>query len=286
MRLNSKKKHIETKYIVLYIILGISLLIGIISLTVKDDRTLIFIEKGIKDTGLTIQNIIYTPFRFVGSKIDDYKEMKRIYAKYKDIDKRASKVKLLEEENRELRKSLDELKKTLNLKSLITDYGAINATIVNRNVGYWYNTLTIDKGENDGVKEGMIVINNEGLIGKVIKATYYNCDVKLITTPDLNNKISVGITSNDNVTYGLLSGYDKTTKYLSVVDIIDNTDIKVGDKVVTSGLSETYPKGISVGVVSKIELDEFGISKIVKVTPYANFNDLRYVTVLKGHDNL
>jgi rod shape-determining protein MreC len=191
---------------------------------------------------------------------------------------------LLEEENEELKRSLNELKETLNLNNLITEYSVINATVINRNVGNWYNTLTIDKGEKSGIKNDMVVITNKGLIGKVIKTTFYTSDIKLISTPDLNSKISVGITSNGIVTYGLLSGYDRSNKQLLVTDIIDNTIIKGGDKVTTSGLSNLFPKGIIVGSVAKIKSDDFGISKTIMVTPAADLNNLIYVSVLRGHD--
>ena len=281
MRLNVHKKKIETKFIVLIIIISIFIVVGIISLTVRDDRPLTFAEKGIKDIGISLENILYTPIRFVGNKVNTYNEMKRIYKKYKDTDVSTSKLLLLEE-NKELKKSLDELKETLKLNALMTQYETINATVVNRNVGNWYNALTIDKGEKAGIKTGMIAITNKGLIGKVIKTSFYTSDIKLVTTPGLNIKISVGIETADSSIYGLLSGYDKNNKELLVIDIIDNTTIKVGDIVTTSGLSETYPKGIMVGSVSKIEIDEFGISKTVRVKPTNNFNDLRYITILRG----
>jgi rod shape-determining protein MreC len=161
----------------------------------------------------------------------------------------------------------------------------VNATVINRNVGNWYNTLTIDRGEKSGLKEEMIVITNGGLIGKIIKTTFLTSDVKLITTTDLNTKISVAIVSNESITYGLLSGYDKNSKELSVIDIVDNSSIKVGDIVKTSGLSDTYPEGIIVGTVSKIESDAFGTSKTIKVISSSNFSNLRYVTVLIGSDS-
>lgn len=284
MRLNGRKKKMELKFVSLIIILSVCIMIGIISLVVRDDRPLSFFEKSIKDIGLGAQNVLYMPIRFVTGKINNFTEMKRIYKKYKDFDNRESKAALLEAENNELKSSLNELKETLELNTLITDYEAVNATVIHRNVGNWYNTLTVDKGEKGGIKSDMIVITNKGLIGKVIKTTFYTSEIKLITTSDLNNKISVGIISTDATTYGLLSGYDRNRKQLLVTDIVDNTTVKVGDKVTTSGLSDLFPKGIVVGTVAKIESDEFGISKTVKVTPTADFNNLTYITILKGHE--
>jgi rod shape-determining protein MreC len=254
-----------------------------ISLMVRDDRNLSFAESTVKDIGIGIEKVLYAPFRFIGNSISEFNEMKRIYKKYKSLDEKESTMSLLETENKELRDSLNELKKTLALNVLMSDYNLVNATIINRDVGNWYNTITVDKGEKDGIKVGMIATSNDGLIGKIIKTTYYTSEIKLITTPDLNVKISVGINSDSNVTYGILSGYDINNKQLLVIDIIDNTPIKVGDKVVTSGLSETYPKGILIGSISKVEMDELGISKSVRVTPSVNFNNIRFITILKEH---
>lgn len=286
MRLNGRRKRMEKKYVALVVIVAVCIIIGIMSLFVRDDRQLSFVEKGAKDAVLRVEYVLYTPVRFVTNKINTYNDMKRIYKKYKDIDNQESRATLLEEENKALKSSIKELKDTLDIKTIITDYDLINATVINRNIGNWYNTLTVDKGSKSGIKTDMIVITKSGLIGKVIKTTYYTSDIKLITTSDLNSKISVGIATDTTVTYGLLSGYDINNKQLIVSDIVDNTTIKVGDKVTTSGLSELFPKGIVVGAVSKIESDEFGISKRVKVTPSADFNNLQYVTILKGHGAL
>lgn len=282
MKLNRRRKKIETKYIVLIVIIFVFMLIGFISLSTKDDRGQTFIEKGLRDVGLNIQKVLYTPFRFVGDKIDNYNEMKRIYREYKKLDDNKSKTNLITEENKELKKSVEDLKKLLDLNNSMSDYDLVNATVINRNVGSWYNTLTIDKGEKSGIKVGMVVLTGSGLIGKVIKTSFYTSDVKLITTMDLNNKISVGISSNNTLTYGLLSGYDLKRKELLVIDIIDDALIKEGDTVITSGLSDAYPKGIVIGSVSKVESDDFGTSRRIRVKPATDFNYLNYVTVLKG----
>lgn len=284
MKYRRSKKKIETKYLIIFIVLSVGVMIGLISMIIKDDRQLSFVEKGIKDVGLGIQRILYTPFRFVTGKIDNYNDMKRIYQKYKTVDEKESKALLYEKENQELKKNIAELQQLLDLKTILTNYKTINATVINRNIGTWYNTMTIDKGEKSGVKSNMIVIVSAGLIGKVITTTFYTSEIKLITTPDLNIKISVAISSTDHTTYGLLSGYDKISGEIRVIDIIDSTNIKVGDEVTTSGLSDSFPKGIVIGRVSKIEKDEFGISSIIRITPAADFNNIKYVTILGSVD--
>ena len=68
----------------------------------------------------------------------------------------------------------------------------------------------------------MVVINNKGLIGKVIKTTNFTSEIKLITTNDATTKISVGIDHNDNIIHGLLNGYDYKNNLLIVEGITNN----------------------------------------------------------------
>ena len=280
MRRKKNKELLEKKYIILLSILIIFLIIGLLSLIIRDDRNLSLPEMIIKDTGNTIIKIILTPFTYIGNKINDYQEMKHFYHKYKDkvIDEYSSKV--IEIENVELKDNIKELKNILDLNNTLTEYNIVNATVISRNKN-WFNTINIDKGSNDGLKEDMIVISKGGLIGKIIKTSFYTSEVKLITTSNLDLKISVSIKHDDNYTYGILSGYNKDSKLLLVNDIIDNTNITKGDLVLTSGLSETYPKGIIVGYVDNIKTDHLGISKIISVKSEVDFNNIFYVSVLK-----
>ena len=77
----------------------------------------------------------------------------------------------------------------------------MNASVISRNVGYWFNTITINKGSHSGVEKDMVVINSKGLIGRVIKTTSFTSDVRLITTSDTNNKISVHVSNGSDNLY-------------------------------------------------------------------------------------
>lgn len=284
MRLNKKKRKIETRYLVLIIIMAITIFIGILSITVNDNRNLTPIEGGPKDIFVMIEDVIYAPFRYIGDKINEFKDMKKIYRQYKTIADKEEGLLLLEEENKELKNEINQMKSLLDLNSLLTQYWSINATVINRDIGEWYNTFTIDKGSKSGIKVDMAVINSQGLIGRVVKTTSYTSEIKLISTNDLNSRISVGIVADDNTTYGILSGYDYKKKLLLVNSITDASKIKKGDKVITSGLSNIFPKGLIIGKVDSVTNTEFGLSKTIKIKPVANFNDIRFVTVIKRKD--
>lgn len=276
-----KKKRIEMKYIVLVILLVIAIFLGFATKIIKDDRTLNPIEQTIKDSTLFVSKIISSPIKAIKNTWNKHQEKENIYHKYKEMEEKVKKVEMIEAEKKELEKELESMKKILDLNKTLSESEYLNATVINRDIGFWYDTITIDKGSKNGVEENMPVIVNEGLIGKVIKTSNYNSTVKLMTTSDANNKISVKIALEDKFVYGLLSGYNKENKTYTVEGISDNSEIKIGSTVTTTGMSNTFPSGIIVGKVKNITTDNFDLAKIIEVESEVNFESIDFVTVLK-----
>ena len=127
----------------------------------------------------------------------------------------------------------------------------------------------------------MVVVNSTGLIGKVVSTTNFTSEVRLITTSDTNNKISVSITNGENKLNGLINGYDYENKTLEVEGISNTEEVAIGDKVYTSGLGGVFPSGILIGTVESINTDEYDLAKIINVKPSADFDDINYVSILK-----
>lgn len=176
-----------------------------------------------------------------------------------------------------LEKDLSDMQKLLNLNTNMANYKLINSTIIDRNSFNWLDSISIDKGKNDGIETGMAVINDRGLIGKV-KTVYNNSSkIVLLSSNDDNFKIPVNI--NDNIN-GIVNGYNKDEDLLIVECIRKSDSVKVGDIVKTNGLSNIIPEGILVGYVTDIEVDKLGITQIVKVQSSVDFYDLKYVSVL------
>ena len=143
------------------------------------------------------------------------------------------------------------------------------------------NTITIDKGSYNGVEIDMVVVNSDGLIGKVVSTTTFTSDVKLLTTSDTNNKISVAISNGKNKLYGLIKDYNYKNNYLEVEGISNTESVSIGDYVYTSGLGGVFPSGILIGAVEEITTDEYDLAKIINVKLSANFDNINYVAILK-----
>ena len=276
-----KRKNIKAKHIILLIIVLILIILVIFSYTLKNDRKLNKFEALIKDTVTGCEKIIFYPFRFVLNKVDDYKELKDIRKKYQLLLPQVERINSLDAENIELRRQLKAMKEELHIEHVLSDYDYLNASVISRNITHWYNTITIDKGTHNGVKEDMVVVNSQGLIGKVISTTAFTSDVRLITSSDTINKISITITNGKNSVNGLVKGYNYSTGYLEVEGISNTLKVSDGEYVYTSGLGGIFPSGILIGTVENITTDEYDLAKIIDVLPAANFDDINYVAVLK-----
>lgn len=274
------KKKIKDKYVII-VLLGVTFLfLGLFYFIIDDDRELSSIERGIKEVSVFAEKIVYTPVRFITNKIAEFSEMKDLYKNLKKQNTKLEQYDLLKTTLEEKDKRIKELESLLELKNNLSEYDTINASVINRNVGYFYETLTIDKGKKDGIKKDMAVITNYGLVGKVLNVTNNTSTVKLLTTVNDNFQISVIIQTDDKAIYGLLSGF-KNNQFI-IQGISDNTEIKEFSKVTTTGLDNIFPSGILVGYVDRQEKDNFDLTKTVFVNPSNSFDNINYVTVLKG----
>ena len=188
----------------------------------------------------------------------------------------------LSTENEELKKEIEELKKELSINKTLSDYSKENATVMSRNKDCWFNTISIDKGKKNGIKEGNAVITYNGLIGKISKVYSYSSEVKLLTSDDVNFKVSVSINIKGKDSYAILNGYDRKKNALIINGIDNNLNAKKGTIIKTSGLGGVFPSGIYVGEIIGEEKDSYNLSKKVFVKTKQDFDNIHYVTVLKG----
>lgn len=184
----------------------------------------------------------------------------------------------LEGREKELQQEVTDLKGLLGLKNTLTEYTMVNATVINRNSAYWNEELVINKGSKDKIKEGMAVINQDGLVGRVQKTGLTTSVIKLITSNSNDNKISIKIWRGDNSINKVLEQDDKGNLMISGID--NSFPIQEGDIITTSGLSDIYPSGITIGHIERIDHDKFGISKKAYIKHKGDFDNLRFVAVL------
>lgn len=280
-----RKRKNETKNVKIFLCILVIIIVGaILTYTLKNKKELNLVEGFFKDCIVEVQALFSYPFKSINNLFSDFNYLRDVLEENKILKSNVEKIESLEAENIELRQEINKLKEELDVETVLSDYEYLNATVVSRNSLYWYNLLTIDKGSKNGIEEGMVVINSTGLIGKIVNVSKYSADVKLITTNDTNNKISVTITNGDKRLTGLINSYEYDEGFLKVEGISNTETVMVGDLVYTSGLGGVFPSGILIGKVESITTDVYDLAKIINVRPSASFDDINYVTVLKRTD--
>lgn len=278
-----RRKRFETKYIILIVLIAIIIFLVITNSVMKNNRNINFVNGFFKDSILNINKVIYKPVDFVKNKIEEKETKKELTKKYNKLKDKYKSTDDLRTENLELKKEIKELKEALELKNILSDYKKINSTTLNRNLGYWYRNITIDKGKKDGIKKDMAVINSDGLIGTIYKTSNHTSTVQLLTSNQFN-KISVKINVGDKYIYALLTKYDEKDNTFILEGISENTKIPIDSKVTTTGMGSIFPSGILVGKVLSVETDSYDLAKIIKIKSEVNFNDISIVTVLKRNE--
>jgi rod shape-determining protein MreC len=144
-------------------------------------------------------------------------------------------------------------------------------------IGYFpeQNSILIDRGANDGIRQYMPVIASKGLVGIIEVAEPGRSRVLLVTSRSI--RVSAEVVGEQGP-LGIVHG--ETPKRL-ILEVLETTDVKAGDEVVTSGFSEYIPKGIPLGtVIEAIDDPQFGTMRVA-ILPHVQMSELNEVFVLK-----
>ncbi|MGM9826399.1 MAG: rod shape-determining protein MreC [Paludibacteraceae bacterium] len=142
------------------------------------------------------------------------------------------------------------------------------------------NYLTINRGEEDDVYEGMGVRNDEGAVGIVATVgKHYSVVLPLI---NIETRLSCRFLKNDYI--GTLQWDGRDTRFADLADVATHLEVNVGDTIVTSGLSTSFPAGVPVGVVEECRLEEGASYYTVRVRLATDFRRLRHIEVIDNED--
>jgi rod shape-determining protein MreC len=165
------------------------------------------------------------------------------------------------------------LRKMLDLQPLTTEK-LIAADIVGKTTTELRNYATINKGTEDGIKEGMTCITDAGLVGNIVGASPHFAVVQLLLNRDTRVAAKVYRTRVD----GIVHWQGETT--LSLKDVPRTYDVKQGDLIITSSYSAKYPPNVVVGTVQRVDNEPNSLFQNVVIESAVNFATLEQVFVL------
>ena len=192
------------------------------------------------------------------------------------------KVDTLTAENSQLiqdREELLRLRELYDLDEQYDDYEKVGARIIAKESGNWFQLFTIDKGSNDGIQKDMNVISGGGLVGIVTEVGPNWATVRSIIDDNSNVSAMVSTTSDQCIIAGDLRLIDEGSLNLVKLTDADNK-VHVGDKVVTSYISEKFLPGILIGYISELNNDANNLTKSGYITPVVDFRHLQEVLVI------
>ncbi len=173
------------------------------------------------------------------------------------------------------------LKELLSFKQGYTQYHLSGASVISRDYGTWTQTLVIDRGEESGIRKYMPVIVPTGLVGFVSEVYANSARVQLLLDP----RTSVGgiVQRPASRVVSMVSGNSGHLGELLFVNLPKEADVIKGDTIVASGYGGVYPKGMVIGTVEQVEIDEIAGTLAARITPAADFSHLEEVFIITDH---
>lgn len=157
----------------------------------------------------------------------------------------------------------------------------IQAKVINNSTNKTQNYITLNKGLRDGIKVDMGVINEDGVVGIVSNVS----DKFSVVIPILNPKTKFGSKFKKNNYTGLIHWENPDYRYANLKDIARHVEFSLGDSIVTSGFTKSFPEGILIGTVDDFKIRESDAYYNIKVKLAVNFRTLTHVTVVNYLNN-
>ena len=153
------------------------------------------------------------------------------------------------------------------------EHSILVSEVIGRSPNNLLSTVTINHGRNHGVCQGMAVMTGLGIVGTVHTVSARTATIILCT----DSRSAIGAMVQDTGDLVLVEGDPSYSGFLLAKPLSKDAELKVGDVLVTSGLSQYFPKGMPIGRVAEIIPGRYQLSFTAYVEPFVDFSRLEYV---------
>lgn len=256
-------------------------ILAVIVVTVLIFNRLLFkLKDQIDKVALPIQSKVYNVANRAISIKDIIFSYEEIIAENENLKKENMELKIQKERNQKILEENERLLKLLEMKENSIYKGNLKfARVSFSDINNLNNKIFIDLGTEDGIKIDMITVYGDYLVGKIVAVHNNYSEVELITNP---NSIISAKTMRDIL--GIARGSDEEDGLLYFQPSIVEDNLKEGDEIITSGISDIYPEGIKIGKIEEIDEKENYGYKRVTLKPGFESKDLRELIVI-GREN-
>lgn len=161
-----------------------------------------------------------------------------------------------------------------------TDQAVMAAQVIGRDPSGLFQSVIINKGKTSGLSVNMPVVNEDGIVGRIVSVS--NNYSKVLLLIDQNSAVDCIIQRSRDT--GIVKGLTSDTCIMDYV--LKTSDIRVEDIIITSGIGGIFPKGVPVGKVTDIKDPSDEFFREVKIKPFVDFSKLEEILIILMEDPL
>ncbi|MGV8073638.1 MAG: rod shape-determining protein MreC [Syntrophobacteraceae bacterium] len=261
------------------ILLFLSVFLYIFSLNFRPPEKMDILQRSLVETLAPMIKVLGKTSGFLEDFVKEYVLLRQLRH---DNDALKQQVASLEQKVTDYQEAYVEnlrLRRLLDFRNSIQGE-TIPAQVVLHDMTGWFQTLIADKGLQDEIAPDMAVVNDEGVVGRILDISDRYARVLLITDPGS----SVDAVIQRNRVRGILSGKDANSCILKYIR--GNMDVQVGDLIITSGKDGIFPKGLRLGIVQGVFKDPVDLFQKIEVKPLVRLSALEELLIIKRANNL
>jgi len=258
-------------YLVMVVVLGHLL---VISAQINAQPGATVLERVTVGAFTQMQRWVTTTFGVTGDLWTGYVGLRNLRQQNLALTDNVAELELELQVQRALAQQARSLERLLRLRET-TALPTLSARVIASDATPYFRTLTIDRGRDDGVRPDMAVIAPAGVVGRVVAVSAGRAaQVQLL----VDRNAAAGALVERTRVSGLVVGTD--TDGLLRMDYVSNLeDVRIGDRVVTSGVDGIYPGGFLIGAVTEVE-QGVGLYLVIRVDPVVEFSRIEDVLVV------
>lgn len=270
------KFSIPSKYLLLLLTFACILLMAVTFFT---DYSATPLNKLVGYVIVPFQNGVSRIGAWISVRVDELGELRVVLQENQELKQKVDELTVQNTQLQQDKYELNNLRELYKLDEQYSGYEKVGARIIARDSGNWFHSFIINKGSDDGLAMDMNVIAGGGLVGRIVDIGTNWSKVNAIINDNSNVSGMVLASSDILMVKGSLELMaDRVIGFEQLTDSADK--VQVGDKVVTSNISDKYLPSILIGYITEINPDSNNITKSGKITPAVDFEHLEEVLVI------
>lgn len=261
---------------VIGVIITIIILILLVVFTNKNTENVSVLENIVNVAVVPVQNGLTYLKNKINSNDKFFENVNELKTENEQLKQKNSQLEQSLREFEVMKTENEQLKQQLNLAEKYGEYKTVPGAIISRDISNYSKTLVINIGSNNGIKENMTVIADEGLVGYIVSTTPTTAKIQTIVDSASSTSCLASTTRDIMVCKGTI----ESEATLKATNLSTDANIIQGDSVETSGMGGIYTKGIHVGRVKKIIEGTNKIDTYAVIEAAVDFKKLETVLVI------